>query len=85
MVKEEMKTAVSSVLPRTEGQNSNDTWLIDVYFRLFPTLDYKTYSISNIDDVINFQLNISSIEHMRDNLYTVYIEFHFIRQVLTPA
>lgn len=85
MVKEEMKTAVSSVLPRTEGQNSNDTWLIDVYFRLFPTLDYKTYSISNIDDVINFQLDISSIEHMRDNLYTVYIEFHFIRQVLTPA
>jgi len=80
-----MKTAVSSVLPRTEGQNSNDTWLIDVYFRLFPTLDYKTYSISNIDDVINFQLDISSIEHMRDNLYTVYIEFHFIRQVLTPA
>ena len=58
MVKEEMKTAVSSVLPETEGQNSNDdTWLIDVYFRLFSN-DYKTYSISNIDDVINFQLDI---------------------------
>ena len=25
------------------------------------------------------------MEHMRDNLYTVHIEFHFLRQVLTPA
>ena len=47
--------------------------------------DYKTYTIGNIDDVINFQLDIFSIEHMRENLYTVYIEFHFLRQVLTPA